>query len=266
MALFSSPKLHLMAALAFALLAGPVAALAQTDEIQVYDGELAEKGVFNLTIHNNFTPKGLREAAFPGGLVNDKNLNGVAEWAYGVNDWFEAGLYLPLYSVSASRGATINGGKVRFLFARPDAAKHKFFYGANFEFSLNSKHWDDRRFTSEIRPIIGWHLKDVDLIVNPILDNSWYGGIKSLDFAPASRAAYNFNPKLAVAVEEYSDYGRLRDFVPAKDQWHQLWGVLDFEAGSVKIETGIGFGLTSSTDKVSLKLILSRDLNSKKPN
>ena len=29
---------------------------AQTDEIQVYDGGLAEKGKFNLTWHNNFTP------------------------------------------------------------------------------------------------------------------------------------------------------------------------------------------------------------------
>lgn len=255
-----------LAFFALAMLVAPVAAFAQTDEIQVYDGEIAGKGIFNLTLHNNFTPKGVKGAAFPGGLSNDRNLNGVAEWAYGVNDWFEAGLYLPLYSVSADRGPTINGGKIRFLFARPDAAKHKFFYGANFEFSLNAKHWDDRRYTSEIRPIIGWHLQNVDLIVNPILDNSWYGGIKGLDFAPATRVAYNFNPKLAVAVEEYSDYGRLRGFDPAKDQWHQVWGVLDFEAGSVKVETGIGFGMTSATDKVSLKLILSRDLNSKKPN
>ena len=36
----------------------PVVALGQTDEIQVYDAEIAPPGIFNLMIHNNFTPKG----------------------------------------------------------------------------------------------------------------------------------------------------------------------------------------------------------------
>jgi hypothetical protein len=37
-------------------------------------------------------------SAFTGGLVDNHNLNGVTEWAYGVTDWFEAGLYLAWYS------------------------------------------------------------------------------------------------------------------------------------------------------------------------
>src|SRR3954469_25615258 len=109
----------------------PMVAVAQTDEIQVYDGGLADVGVFNLTWHNNFSPKGSRVPGFPGGLANNRNLNGVTEWAYGVTDCFEAGLYLPLYSVSAARGPSINGGKVRLLFVRPHAADRRFFYGAN---------------------------------------------------------------------------------------------------------------------------------------
>src|ERR1700722_13054406 len=91
---------RLVSAGVLALAAGAVAS-AQTDEIQVYDAAIAEPGVFNLTWHNNFTPDGLKTAAFAGGLVNNRNLNGVTEWAYGVNEWFEAGLYLPLYSISA---------------------------------------------------------------------------------------------------------------------------------------------------------------------
>lgn len=112
--------------IALALLAMPVISLAQTDEIQVYDAGIAERGVFNLTLHNNFTPDGLNHPAFPGGLIPDKSLNGVAEWAYGVADWFEAGLYLPLYSISKDRGASINGGKLRMLFVRPHAAERTF--------------------------------------------------------------------------------------------------------------------------------------------
>ena len=52
--------------------------------------------IFNLTLHNNFTPVGLTRTAFPGGLVPDKSFNGVSGWAFGVTDLFEAGLYLPL--------------------------------------------------------------------------------------------------------------------------------------------------------------------------
>ena len=247
-----------------ALLALPAIGLAQTDEIQVYDAAIAERGVFNLTVHNNFTPDGLKYPAFPGGLIPDKSLNGVPEWAYGVTDWFEAGLYLPLYSISKDRGASINGGKVRMLFVRPHAADHKFFYGLNFEFSYNAKHWDSRQYTSEIRPIIGFHLHPVDIIVNPILDNSYTGGFKGLDFAPATRVAYNFSSKWALAAEEYADLGLLRHFYSPSHQSQEIYAVVDHTTKYLNWEAGIGIGLTSASDKVTLKLILSRDLH--KPN
>jgi len=259
-------EIHALAAIAVALVAVPAVAFAQTDEIQVYTGAIAEPGVFNLTWHNNFTPDGLKAPAFPGGLSNNRNLNGVTEWAYGVTDWFEAGLYLPLYSISDARGPSINGGKIRLLFAVPHADDRKFFYAANFEFSLNAKHWDPRRYTSEIRPIVGWHLHPFDIIVNPILDNSWAGGVKSLDFAPETRVAYNFNPKWAVAVEEYADFGKLRDILPPHQQFQQVYGVFDHSTKWVDIEAGVGIGVTAGTDKVTLKLMLSKDLNSKSTN
>ena len=246
-----------------ALFVAPTVAFAQTDEIQVYDAVIAEPGIFNLTWHNNFIADGAKTPAFPGGLIPDKSFNGVTEWAYGVTDWFEAGLYLPLYSISQDRGATINGGKIRLLFVKPHAADHRFFYGANFEFSYNALHWEPRHFTSEIRPIIGWHLHPVDIIVNPILDNSFTGGFKNLDFAPAVRVAYNRPPKWALALEEYGDYGPLRQIRSASKQSQELFGVFDRYSKIVNIEAGVGFGLTSSSDKVTLKLILSRDLNSR---
>ena len=40
------------------LLAVSTPALALTDEIQVYTGDVAPVGVFNLTWHNNYTPDG----------------------------------------------------------------------------------------------------------------------------------------------------------------------------------------------------------------
>jgi hypothetical protein len=247
--------------IAIALAAAPSITFAQTDEIQVYDGAIAEKGKFNLMLHNNFTPDGQKTPAFPGGVESNRALVGVAEWAWGVTDWFEQGLYLPLYSYSQNDGATYNGFKLRWLFVKPKAEDSKFFYGVNFEFSVNRKQWDPRHYTSEVRPIIGWHLHPVDIIVNPIMDTSYTGGLKSLDFAPAVRVSYNFSPKWAAAVEEYADYGPLRQIYSVHEQSHQVWAVMDHPSKVVNIEAGVGFGLTSSSDKVTLKLTLSRDLN-----
>jgi len=254
-------RLYVLAAMAI-FMAAPLAIFAQTDEIQVYDATIAPVGVFNLTWHNNFTPDGLETPRFPGAVVADHSFNGVTEWAYGVTDWFEAGLYLPLYSISKSHGATFDGLKIRLLFVSPEAAKRTLFYGCNFEFSYNASYWDAYRFTSEIRPILGLHLHKVDLIANPILDNSWRGGFRNLDFAPAARIAYKFTDKFALAAEEYSDVGPLRGFYATDQQTHEVWAILDRVTRFAAIETGVGFGVTPASDKVTLKLMFTRDLNS----
>src|SRR5208282_4661470 len=93
------------AVMALALLATPAAVFAQTDEIQVYNAEIAELGIFNVLNHTNYTPIGRKTADFPGAIIPNESVNGAAEWAYGVTDWFEQGLYMPLYSpYSQGRG------------------------------------------------------------------------------------------------------------------------------------------------------------------
>jgi hypothetical protein len=202
----------------------------------------------------------LPSSSYPGGIAANHTLNGVAEWAHGVTNWFEAGLYLPVYSASGTGAWTYNGFKVRALFVKPDAADQCFFYGVNFEFSRNTAHWDRSPNTQEIRPIIGWHLGSYEIIVNPILDNS-YQGFSRLDFAPATRVAYDFSTKWAIAAEEYDDFGPLRGFHPLSQQQHQLFGVFDYGGKPWMIEGGVGVGLTNASDHLVLKLILSRDLN-----
>ena len=248
--------------MAIFLLATPAAVFAQTDEIQVYNAEIAEQGIFNLLIHTNYTPIGRKTADFPGAIIPNESVNGAAEWAYGVTDWFEQGLYMPLYSpYSQGRGGSINGFKLRELFVRPHAHEHTFFYGLNFEFGVNARYWKPRRISSEVRPIVGLHLQPVDFIFNPIVDTDYTGGFGNLEFVPATRVAYNFNDKWAAAIEEYSDDGPLRKFLPLHDEFHEVWAVADHNNKWLNIETGIGFGVTHGADKVTLKLMLSRDLN-----
>src|SRR5262252_1711084 len=237
--------------------------VAQTDEIQVYDAEIAEPGIFNVMIHTNYTPVGRKTPEFPNAIIADRSVNGTAEWAYGITPWFEQGLYLPVYSLySTGRGATINGFKIRELFVRPHAHDHMFFYGLNFEFSVNANYWEPNRITSEFRGIVGLHLHRVDLIYNPIVDTNYTGGLGNLEFVPAGRVAYNLNDKWAIAAEEYADFGPLRQFLPLNQQLHEIWAVIDHDSKLLNIEAGVGFGLTAGADKLTFKVMLSRDLTS----
>lgn len=251
----------LFALVSFAI---PPAILAQTDEIQVYDAEIADPGVYNLMLHTNFTPIGRKTPGFAGGIIPNNSVNGTLEWAYGVNDWFEQGLYLPVYSpFSEGRGPSVNGFKLRELFVRPHAQNHMFFYGVNFEFSVNQTYWESRRITSEVRPIVGLHLQRVDLILNPIVDTDYTGGFGNLEFVPATRIAYNVNKKWAFAMEEYADCGPLRHFEALHDQFHEIWAVLDHKGKGISIEAGVGVGVTAGADRLTFKLMLSRDLNTR---
>lgn len=252
-------RIFILLALGTSLIAVPTISFAQTDEIQVYDAEIAEPGVINLMWHQNFTPDGLKTPAFSGAIISDHSYNGVPEFAFGITPWFEQGLYIPVYSFSKGRGSSLDSVKLRELFVRPHAGDHTFFYGMNFEFSYNASYWETRHFTSEIRPIIGLHLHPVDIIINPILDTDWTG-VSNYFFAPAMRLAYNYSPKWTFAAEHYAGYGPVRQFATVSGQYHALWAVVDHTSKVLDVEAGVGFGLTPATDKVTLKLMLSRDI------
>jgi len=238
---------------------------AQADEIQVYDGGLAPRGTVILTVHNNATPRGIKAPSFVGGVTPDGSLNGVPEWALGVTDWFEAGLYLPPYTHDKKLGFGMDGAKLRLLFAVPHADDRTFVYGTNFEFSLNARRWDSHRVTSEMRGIVGWHVSPaLDVILNPIFDTA-YDGFKNIEFVPAARMAYNAGTRWSVALESYSTFGTIRSFLPTSEQSHQLFGVIDHTTTrGYEIELGAGVGLTNASDKLTLKLIVSKDLTSRK--
>jgi hypothetical protein len=262
MKVFLKIEMRIIVLIVIATVVAPAVAFAQTDEIQVYDASIAAQGKFNVMLHSNYTPIGRKTPDFPGGIIPDHSVNGAVEWAYGVAPWMEQGLYFPVYTAySDGREGSLNGFKIRELFVKPHADNQTFFYGVNFEFSVNYKYWESKRFTSEVRPIVGLHLHPVDIIFNPIVDTDYTGGFGGLEFVPATRIAYNVNDKWAVAVEEYADCGPLRHFLPGNDQFHEVWAVTDHNSKILSIETGVGVGVTPGADKLTFKLMLSRDLN-----
>ncbi len=109
--------LCLLASAAFSLLLGQPAKA--TDEIQVYNAGIAAPGQFTIQQHLNYVPLGVKDPPFPGGLISNNSIKGTPEFAYGVTDWWEVGLYLP-FAIKDQQFLS-DSFKLRTLFVSPNA-------------------------------------------------------------------------------------------------------------------------------------------------
>jgi hypothetical protein len=240
------------------MMLGIVASAARADdEIQIYNAQIAAVGQWTIEQHLNYTISGRKEPDFPGGLVPNHALNGTPELAYGITDWWEVGFYAP-FEVSGGGAFLSNGAKIRNLFVVPHAAEQKFFYGVNFELSYETPAFSQTRYALEIRPILGVRNKDWEFIVNPIVDVG-FGALGEADFLPAARLARNLGKDRFLGVEYYTDLGKIGDFLPLQQQRQQIFGVTDFKLGEFDIELGLGYGLTSGSDRLVAKAIIGYD-------
>jgi hypothetical protein len=224
-----------------------------TDEIQVYNAGIAEVGQFTIQQHLNYVALGVKEPPFPGGLIPHNSINGTPEFAYGIADWWEVGLYLP-FSIKDQKFYS-DAFKLRTLFVSPHAEQRNFFYGVNLEFSNETPPFSQTRFAMEIRPIIGVRNATYEFIVNPIVDIG-FGKYGEADFTPAARLARKFGPDLYAGFEYYADFGKIGDFKPLAEQQHTLFAVTDFKLGVIDVNFGIGYGLTPASDRWVVKTIL----------
>jgi hypothetical protein len=112
----------------------------------------------------------------------------------------------------------------------------------------------------EIRPIVGFRKNDIEFIVNPILDIG-FGHNGGVTFTPATRLARNFGENFSLGIEYYTGLGPLQNFVPFNDQQHNIYAVTDFKVGRWDVNAGIGYGLTSASDRWMAKMIIGTNLN-----
>lgn len=237
-------------------MATPRAALAADevhDEIQVYNAEIADVGQWTFQQHLNYALHGQTLPEFPGAFISNHSLQGTPEFAYGMTKWWEVGFYLP-FAVSGSGEALSDGAKIRNLFVVPDAAKRDFFYGINFELGYETPAFSQTRWGLEIRPIIGLRKQDWEFIVNPIVDIS-FGEAGEADFAPALRVARKIGEERFIGLEYYADFGKIDNFLPLRDQSHQVFAVTDFKVDKVDVELGVGRGFTEGSDGWVIKVI-----------
>lgn len=220
----------------FACVLAPGAARA-VDEIQVYNASIAAPGQWTIQQHMNYVGQGQKGPLFSGGLVSNGSLNGTPEFAYGVTDWWEVGLYLPF--AIQDRQFLSDSVKLRTLFVSPNADQREFFYGINFEISNSTPRFSQTRFGLEIRPILGVRKYDWELIVNPIISIG-FGKDGQADFTPAVRLARKINPDLYLGLKYYADFGEIGRFNSLRSQSHPLFAVSDLKVGIFNVNLGVG--------------------------
>ncbi len=224
------------AAIMLTVMSRPAVAVDEVhDEIQVYNAEIAELGQWTYEQHLNYAAVGQTQPVVPGGFYSNHSLQGTPEFAYGLTEWWEPGLYLP-FAITGNGEVLSDGFKIRNLFVVPDAAKRNFFYGINFELGYELPDFSPTPWNLEIRPIIGVRNSQWEFIANPIVDVGFGPGGQA-DFAPALRLARNLGEDRFIALEYYADFGQIGDFLPLAQQNQQLYAVTDFKVHTLERRT-----------------------------
>jgi len=255
---------RLLAAL-LACAAGLPAAAIDRFEIQVYEAGINEPGHFGLELHSNFTARGSRTPAYPGEIPPWHTARFTLEPAVGVTSWLELGAYLQVFDAPA-HGFQYAGSKVRAKLVAPKLLGEHFFLGLNVEVGRLVKEVEQDQWANELRPFLGWQDGWLLVDVNPIIGYALSGKDSFRPvFEPAAKVAVNTQLGFAVGAEYYAELGFIDDLLPAREQSHYLFGVVDLVAAHGRpsseweINLAVGGGISGPTDQqLIVKTIIGR--------
>ena len=229
------------------------------DEIQVYTDDINELGQFGLELHVNTTPRGRSQPDYAGEAVPNRGWRVTPEFSYGLTRDFEAGLYLPVSR--ESRGSTrLAGAKLRLKWVPVHAQDHGgWFFGMNGELSRLQRRYSESRSSFELRTMIGWRDARWLVAVNPVLGwdlSSGYRG-KSPETGLSTKVARTVGASgFALGLEHYAGLGTFANTLASGQQSSTLYAVVDYSGHGWDFNFGIGRGLTSSSDALSVKAII----------
>ena len=70
------------------------------------------------------------------------------------------------------------------------------------------------------------------------------------------RLARNLGEDEFIGLEYYSDFGKIGDFLPLREQYQELYTVTDFKVQTLDVELGLGYGFTLGSDRFMIKAII----------
>ena len=228
-------------------------------EIQVYGSETVEKGKTMLELHSNYTLQGNKEV---GKVLLPTNhiIHETIEITHGFTPWFEVGFYL-FNAVGNNNRSAYVGSHIRPRVSAPLEWHLPVGLSFSAEFGFQKKEYSANTSTVELRPIIDKKWKALYLALNPVFGKSFKGpdASRGFIFSPNVKTSYDLNKVVAVGLEYYGSLGPVLHFDEFNQEQHQLFIVTDLNINPVwEFNAGLGYGFTTSTDKMIFKMIIGR--------
>ncbi len=220
-------------------------------EIQVYNSDVAAKGVFGLELHANHVAKGASAG------VSHLTL----EPHVGLASWCEVGGYFQTI-LSADGHYDFAGVKARLKVRWPERLGGVLGLSLNTELSFGGFPATEGAAT-ELRPIIDADFEHLYLSFNPIVElelSGQSGGRYSLE--PAAKVGVKVIPALMLGAEYFGAFAPDLVGGPVKQSAQRLFGVVDAEwklgRTAFEVNAGVGYGFVGD-EKIIVKLTLAAD-------
>ena len=222
----------------------------------------------SLNFLNTATPNAMSAAT---GQMSKHAYIAETAFAYTFTDWYQLTLAIPASLsgvtgiVPANRGETLswNGVTVRNLFITPGADTRDVFYGVSVQFGYTPQTAafpalanTNTQFSAGLTPIIGFHHDGYELILSPTLAFGFGSGAMTA-VAPAARLTRKITETFDLGIEYASTLGQIGSISPSSQQAHIVYGVTDFKVGAFDVNLGVGYGLTTSSNGLAMKLGIS---------
>jgi hypothetical protein len=180
------------------------------------------------------------------------------EITHGFTPWFETGFYL-FTSIQPDSGWEWVGDHIRPRVRVPESWHWPVGVSLSNEIGYQRRSFSTDTWTWEIRPIIDQKIGPWYWSFNPALEKSLKGDNAGSGFAftPAAKVSYDVTSRVAAGLEYYGDIGPISHIDPPRKQQHMIFPVVDVDLGPRwEFNFGVGAGLTSSTDRLIIKMIL----------
>lgn len=229
-------------------------------EIQVYTSELVEIHHTAIELHSNYTMNGstlMMGGVYPSNHVVHETL----EITHGFSDWLEVGSYL-FTSLGSDNRTGIAGVHVRPRFTVPEKYKLPVGLSLSSEIGYQKTEFFGSRWGAEIRPIIDKKCDRLFFALNLAMGFTLDNKQSHIpEFSPCFKTNYDMTKKFGLGIEYYSSLGAVTHLEPIQHQKHQVFGAIDWEfSPDWEFNAGLGYGLTSATDKWIVKFILGYKL------